>query len=103
MAKAKTKKRRKSNGFTLPISVTAGMVAGLSEPAKRLIDGDYHNAAKAMSLRFVGYDPDSSSWHLSYLKKGLFPVLGGVVVHKVASKIGINRAIARAGIPFLRI
>jgi len=34
---------------------------------------------------------------------GWGPILTGLIVHKAAQKFGLNRAIARAGIPFVSI
>jgi len=37
------------------------------------------------------------------MRLGLMPLAVGVLVHKVAGRLGINRAIASTGIPFIRI
>ncbi|GAH98844.1 unnamed protein product [marine sediment metagenome] len=38
-----------------------------------------------------------------YMKHGLYPFLGGALLHKAANRLGVNRAIARSGIPWIRI
>jgi hypothetical protein len=55
----------------------------------------------ASTNRF-GYN-DTLGFHPYLLKYGTMPLLAGFAVHWLANKIGMNRAIARAGIPFVRI
>jgi hypothetical protein len=46
---------------------------------------------------------ETLKWMPEYLMQGVGPIVVGVFVHKLASKLGINRGLARAGVPFLRV
>jgi len=65
-------------------------------------------AATAAGFNLTGYG--SIPWQggqprfsLGQLKYGGLPIIAGFAAHWVASKTGINRAIARSGIPFVSI
>jgi len=81
------------------------VVAGFVSPAKEIWDrrsnltlvGDY------LSRSFTGWDPITKSWNLANMRTGAFPVLGGFAVHMIANRLGLNRVLARNGVPFLRI
>jgi hypothetical protein len=45
----------------------------------------------------------SGNWHIESLVKNLSPMVAGVATHKIANKLGINRALASAGVPYLRV
>jgi hypothetical protein len=57
-----------------------------------------HNAVVSLT----GYEYRSGHFKLGDAK-GMFGLLIGMGAHKLASRLGINRAIARAGIPLVRI
>jgi hypothetical protein len=66
--------------------------------------GFVYGSAQAVSANTIGYFPDRKAWEPMYALKNFWgPVLLGTVVHKIANKLGVNRAIARAGIPIVRI
>jgi hypothetical protein len=84
------------------------VLAGLSVPAlflwnNSLKQGDVPQTANSAAAIFTGYNPQGGMWDYRYLKSGLFPVIGGLMIHKLASKLGVNRAMSNAGIPFIRI
>lgn len=97
------KKRRHKKSNTVSMSLLAGLAAGLYAPATYLMSGDIKNTMRFTSRNYTGYDPMESRWYPGDIKKGLVPLMIGAMVHKVAGKIGINRAIGRTGIPFLRV
>lgn len=98
--------RSRRAGFTIPLAVVAGMVPGIME-GKRYFDVAYPrsqaipNFFKGLAAAYTGYDADSQSWSLTRMKTGALPLLAGVLVHRVANKLGVNRALS--GIPFVRI
>ncbi|GAI32548.1 unnamed protein product, partial [marine sediment metagenome] len=52
----------------------------------------------------TGYNYETHSWHPTDMRYGLLPILLGMGVHKiVGSKLGVNRALGRAKVPFIRI
>lgn len=111
---AKTKKRsRGKNGFTVPIAIVAGLLPAASNIVKKGMDTRSFNAAGQEASRILlGYNPatryewgynENPGWYPHLLKYGLYPILFGFAGHWLAGKIGINRALGRAGIPFIRI
>jgi di/tricarboxylate transporter len=87
--------------MTIPLAIVAGFM-----PA---VVGVWNNRSSLQSVgnfitsSFTGWDPATKQFHFSNMKTGMFPAVLGFGVHSLASKIGLNRAIARAGIPFFRI
>ena len=87
--------------FTLPLAVVAGFVP--------LAVGVWNRRSSATAIgqyvqgALTGIDPATGSFNLALLRGGTLPIVGGFAVHKIASMLGINRAIARAGIPVIRI
>ena len=99
MAK-KTKKRGKS--FTLPLAVLAGLGPGIGQLWKAK-DYGFQQVFNVAARDYIGYDADTNKMTGAYLGYGLLPLVAGFLVHVVAGKVGINRALGRAGIPILRI
>jgi len=100
---AKKKHRRKASA-TLPLAVVAGFV-----PPARIILAEsqggrgIEGGAVAASRIFLGYDSNTAVWDFRQLQFGFGPILMGFAIHKVATMVGINRALASARIPFIRI
>lgn len=101
MAKAKAKRR--ANNFTISLASVAGFVP----LAKTLYDGyqfgGFSTMLNELSASMTGYNPEVKVWRAQTLMKGAVPVVIGLAVHKVASKLGINRMLGRAKVPFLRV
>lgn len=119
MAKAKTKRRRRSYfgrvrhyrrpHVTVPLAILLGMtpmvasaidgfqVGGFSAQGLRI-------AANNVSQRLIGWDAVGRQFTPGMLKEGLFPLVGGVLAHKLlGGGLGINRFLARSGLPMVRI
>ncbi len=102
MAKKKGKRRRPQ--MTMPLAVVAGFV-----PPTRIIWAESRGSrgveggAVAASRIFIGYDQNNSRWDFSQLQYGFGPILMGFGIHKIAQIVGLNRALAAARIPFIRI
>lgn len=97
------KKERKARSFTLPLAPIVGLGAGLSVPIQDLMAGNYKGAIEGATRNYTGYDPVSGQWNASYLWNGAVPLLIGILVHKIASKLGVNRVLGQAGVPIIRI
>lgn len=100
---AKRKGARRHNNFTIPVAVVAGLAPGAYRAYEGFTTDGIRGVAYRLSNDFTGFDPYQKKWSLFEMKYGLGPLLLGVMVHKVAGKLGINRALGKAGIPFLRI
>jgi len=97
---AKKKHRRKA-AMTIPLAVVAGFLPA----GNKLWDNreSVESLTNEASKMFVGFDPRSGNWDLEDLKFGIAPILVGFLVHRVASGLGVNRALGSARVPFLRI
>lgn len=98
-------KRRAKKKFTIPITMavpTAMVGIGAIQDFQKL-------GASEAGDRFLGHmtgfrvRPGNPSFMFERLKYGLLPIMAGMVAHKVAGKLGINKAMASAGIPIIRI
>jgi len=101
---ARRKKRySRRNGYTVPVAIVAGLAPGVANTIGGFQSGGLEGGAVAMSNVYLGYDPSNGSWSWSRMWGGSFPILMGMIVHKVAGKLGVNRAIASSGIPLIRV
>lgn len=96
-------KHHKKAGATVPLAV----IAGFAPLAVAAIEGYKYNGAtgvlKRVSLATTGYNTEDGKWYPAELVKGTGPIILGMVVHKLAGRVGVNRALANAGVPFIRI
>jgi len=112
MAKSKARARRRyfprlkrrggKQKFTMSLAIVAGIIPGLSQlwEARKYGMGQIGRVA---ARDYIGYDPDTKKLTSTFLGYGLYPLLAGLGVHMIAGKIGVNRMLARAGIPLLRL
>lgn len=105
MARNKSKKRSRSGKkFTLSLAAVAGFA-----PLGKAIYDDFKtgngvsDVPYTLSAALTGYNMVDKKWHASHLMVGLVPISAGVLVHKIANKIGINRMLAQSGMPVLRV
>lgn len=104
MAKKKIHKRAKP-------TVSLAVLAGLAPTAAYAYEGfklggdqgGIVEAAHRVTMRLTGYEWKGKVWSASELAAGWVPLLAGAFIHKGANRLGINRMIARAGIPYLRV
>jgi len=95
-------RRRGKRAFTLPLAVLAGLAPGIGQLWKAKSYG-FSQVANVACRNYVGYDPDSGRMTGAFLGYGLLPMLAGFLVHTLAGKVGVNRALGRAGIPVFRL
>lgn len=110
MAKTRTitryvraKRRGHKPGFQIPLAVIAGFGPLVSDVLHGYQTGGIKSASNDLLANVTGYDARAGKWDFGLLLKGMGPVFAGLLVHKFAGKLGVNRAIARAGIPWFRI
>jgi len=96
-------RRGRRGGFTLPLAVISGFGPMVADVIHGYQTGGIASASNDLLANVTGYDARAGKWDFSLLAKGLGPVFAGFLVHKFAGKLGINRAIAKSGIPFIRI
>jgi hypothetical protein len=108
MATKLLRRSRHHKKFTIPLAIVAGFVPIASDTWNSAKNwgwtGPDGGIAKAM-IDLTSYNPYymGGSPDLGALKTGLYPILLGIGGHWLASRLGINRMIAQAGIPVLRI
>lgn len=102
MAKAKTHRRKA--GFTLPVAVIAGMAPIALHTMNGYKSGGISGALNDLSAYTTGYVPADNQWKAAHLIEGMGPVVAGILVHKyIGGKLGVNRMLANAGVPLVRI
>lgn len=103
MAKAKTrtvtryvtKKKRRRAGSKISIAIVAGLIPGMAfSLSPGIKNGDWNATAVRMASAYTGYNSEAKKWAWYYMKDGALPLLLGVMAHKIAGRIGLNRAIA---------
>jgi len=120
-SKTKTKKKsgskkmtnsKKRRNFTIPAALVSGAALGFvikpapnwDSPYEAARKGNFDIAIKNYATNMIGYRADTGAiFDTTIGMKGLWALIGGFVIHKVASMIGLNRALGRARIPFLRV
>lgn len=94
--------RRRSNP-TIPLAIVAGFAPLVRGVGQQVADGNWQGAITTLGYDLVGYNPVGGRFDTGGLRNGLYPILLGFAAHWGASKIGLNRAIGRARIPYFRI
>lgn len=101
----RAKKSFRRKGFTLPLAV----LAGFAPPAMRVYSTTRQFGVQQgigeFSRIFTGFDVynPGAGWNVNNMVYGALPVAVGMLVHKVAARLGVNRMLSSAGIPFVRI
>lgn len=101
MAKPKKKAKRK---FTLPIAPIIGLAVGIAPAIKDVADGEYEMAVNKLKYSYLGLDLNNK-FKPEALMNGLVPLIVGGLVHKFIGgpPINMNRMLASAGVPVIRI
>jgi hypothetical protein len=99
----KTRHRSKA-GMTVPIAVLAGFAPLAIDCLEMVNRYGIKEVPHALAYNLAGINTwEGNKFDIRLLAKGWAPIIGGLVVHKLASKMGFNRMLAQAGVPFLRI
>lgn len=103
MAKKKAT-RRGGKGFTLPVALLAGLAPALGQEISAYKSGGFGGVLQWTSLLTTGYDPADNQWKPGVAMQYFYgPLAVGYVAHKLASRLGINRALGQAGVPIFRL
>jgi len=99
------KKKYSRRSFTIPVAPVLGIAAmtnanGAWENVK---SGDFAGALEKWTKALTGYSPSQGDFDINRLNQGFVPIVVGFLVHWVAGKIGINRALGRARVPVVRV
>lgn len=111
MARSKTKKHtHHKRGFSVSLAVLGGLAPGVMTVYDQRGAGVV-SMANTLSRIYTGFSfsvsPGQSeapgTWNPALMRKGLLPLGVGVLIHKAANRLGINRALRGAGISFVTI
>lgn len=103
MATKRRRKTRRKNGFTLPVAVAAPVAMMGMDIISEFQRVGAQGAFNLATSRVTGYSPDQKNFDIRRFKYNMLPIGMGLMVHKIAGKLGVNRAIAKSGIPWIRI
>lgn len=88
---------------TLPLGLVFGLLPMVAEPIMVGLKGDLWGAAAHGVKNTTGYNLWDKKFYFNDLKATWLPFIMGIILHRVAVKFGINRQLASAGIPYIRI
>ena len=114
MAKAIARRRRRPNPRrvrrsrsrsipTIPLAVVAGFTPLIWGAWSEFQRGGMPSLSQHLAGNLAGYSIESRKLYPEALVTGWTPIVIGLVVHKLASALGINRALAASRIPLLRL
>ena len=89
--------------MTVPLAVVVPIAYGLSRPAAELMKGNVEGAAREAVRSIVLVEPTTGKLQAEYFWRFWGPLLIGSGMHKLAGILGINRTLAAAKVPFIRI
>jgi len=101
---ARRKKGRRRYGMTIPIAPIVGLIPMVSDAAQSAMAGDWDMAFKHLQWKTLGID-SQGKFHMDQMIMNIVPVIGGLLVHKFVGgpPLNLNRILARARVPFIRI
>jgi len=103
LAKKKSRRRR---SFSIPLAPIGGFLAspGIQRSIKGVMAGNWDEAMAGLQ-NLVGWLPSKNQWNFNTFIQNITPILAGLLVHKfVGGKpLNLNRTLARAGVPLIRI
>ena len=103
MAKTKVVRRRRNGGIKIPLALIGGFLPYLNFLREGHKDAGWDGVMKR-APQIVGYSGYTKKWSFNnFITSGAPGLLIGAIIHKVASRFGVNRAIANMGVPFIRI
>ena len=102
------KKKKRSRKFTLPIAPLAGLAVGMAMPIGELMAGNIPRAIDYLAYNYLGIAGTTTgqiSFNPDGMKNGLLPLVVGGLVHKFVggAPLNLNRMLAAAGVPVIRI
>jgi hypothetical protein len=89
--------------MTIPLAVIGGFVPLATFAWEGYQVGGSSNAGARIAQRLTGIDSTTHQFIVKELVMGWGPIIAGILMHKVANKLGVNAALGRAGVPLLRL
>jgi hypothetical protein len=90
--------------MTIPIAPIAGVIAA---PSMRWAVNDILSGNIPSAIRhfggLVGLKFETETFDWATLQNNAIPIVAGLLVHKGASMLGLNRVLGKAKIPWIRV
>lgn len=103
MAKARARRRSKAQ-LQIPVAVIAGMLPLIEGCIQGYRVGGINGFVERFSASMTGWMPNEKKFEPKQMMSGAVPMIAGVLAHKfIGQKLGVNRALSQAGVPFIRI
>lgn len=103
------KNKRRNNQMTIPLAIVVPLAAGIGPSVAAIMrDQSPENVAGTLNhltMIYTGYNAMAGNFEMGALAKGLLPLIAGGLVHKFVggAPLNINRILAAAKVPFIRI
>lgn len=97
---------RRAKKTTIPLAVVAGFAPLAVDTINTVRDPNqgFGQIPHVLGWHLLGINTwDNNKFEFGRLVKGWSPIIAGIVAHKLAGKFGVNRMLASAGVPFLRV
>jgi len=103
-SRAKVTRRKARAQMTIPVAALAGFVPLAGVVMTSFKQGGIELAGNNLVSNLTGYDINTKTWNFGYMAKGTIPIIAGLLAHKlIGQKLGVNRMLANAGVPFVRV
>jgi len=91
--------------FTLPMAIIAGFAPAAVGTIAGYKTYGINGALSELAKMFTGFDPYNPGlgFRFDSMKRGLVPVMAGMLIHKLAARLGVNRMLSSAGVPIIRV
>lgn len=97
------KKKHSRGRLTIPLAIALGFVP-LGARAVALVQGGGVPALANLPASIIPYNFATRKIDFSQLGTGLWPILAGLFIHRfVGGGLGVNRALAAARVPWIRL
>lgn len=101
MAGRSKKRKSRRQKMTIPVSVVAGFAPGMVAMYRGYQEGGAPRLGYTAALVYTGYDMELKRWWPPAMMRGTVPIMLGTIIHKLANRLGVNRAMRN--IPFIRL
>ena len=109
----KSRTTNKRRNFTIPVALVGGAVTGFfsdirtpdgcyPSPFENALEGNWKQVIHGTFYTYTGYHANTNRFMPQHAV-GLKALLIGTAIHWIASKVGLNRYLGQAKVPFFRI
>lgn len=91
--------------MTIPLAPILGLAGGMIKPINMIRTGHVEEGIDTLMAHYTGYSGRAGRFDVNWLMQGLMPLVIGGLVHKFVggAPLNLNRMLAQAGVPFIRI